>query len=216
MFDKSRLVTQRPTERPGGYHRDRVLSEREFTRWLTLGQREIPEGPKDTGGDRVSAYQGGLLDEFFATVHARIAFWLNAREAWRAKHAARTGGNGQTAGKGDITLYVERLEWVARQASDPWFAARSGSEKFSAVAIALKYGIDSAMRYLGGGPSSWSQDDCQHAVWAYEELEFLIYLQRGTAVQFTPPSPSCDLLYPTRSPGSESQASAPPEERDGE
>ena len=187
MVFESRLVTRRPTTRPGVYTEDPVLFERDFGHWLTLDQREIPDGPKDTVVDRVSAYDGALLDEFLATLNARIAFWVNVGDAYRRKEAAM-GRYWPTVGMGEIAAYVERLEWVSRQASDPLFVRRDGSAKFSTVAIALKYGIESALQYLGGSSINWSDDDVEDAHLAAKDLEFLIYQQRGTAVQFTPPS----------------------------
>lgn len=68
------LQTTHATERPGVYHAEPVLAEVEMTHWLTLDQRDIPEEPEDTLGARVSAYDGALLDEFFATVNERRAW----------------------------------------------------------------------------------------------------------------------------------------------
>jgi hypothetical protein len=175
MFHQSKLVSQRPTERPSIYEQQPVLCEREFTTWLTSGRREIPDGPEDTLGDRVSAYDGALLDEFLATLNARIDFWTNVTQTHREDR--------RTVGMCNIASYIERLKWVSRQSSDPWFVSQPGSRKFTAVAIALKHGILLAMGHMGG---TWSQSDCEVAVTASEELESLIYQERG--IRFTPPS----------------------------
>jgi hypothetical protein len=206
MFSTSQLVTHHPTEMPGVFYTDPVLSEREFTRWLTLDQRQIPEGNQDEAGDRVASYDGGLLDEFFATLPARTAFWVKAREEALTKVKARREavarrhshavppplvapfpvGDGETVGTSNIAAYIERLEWVGRRRSDPEFLALNGHHRLWFVAIALSFGIDSATRYLHGDTEDWGEDELQEGVQAFNELEFLIYQQRGSAVEFLP------------------------------
>jgi hypothetical protein len=216
MYENSQLVTKRPTGHAGSYYVDPFLSEREFTRWLTLAQRQIPKGDQDDAMDRVAAYHGALLDEFFATLPQRIAFWVSALEEERAKVRAReevrTGeealakrdhvasvaespiapplfsGNGETVGTSDSAAYIERLEWVALQKNNPEFLALNSHHRFWLVAIALSFGIDSATRYLRGETENWGDDELQDGLQAKDELEFLIFQQRGSTVQFRPPN----------------------------
>jgi hypothetical protein len=85
----------------------------------------------------------------------------------------------------ELDSYIERLEWVSRQVSDPWFAGLDGSERFTAVAVALMEGIEGGLQFLSRG-SNCSADDLFYWSLEADELEFLIYKERGTAVEFTP------------------------------
>jgi hypothetical protein len=148
-----------------------VLSESEFGRWLTERQRHIPDGDHDSVGERVAAYDAALLDEFFAALPERIRFWANVRDR-------------ETVGGSEIASYIERLEWIALLETEPTFRRFDGHKRFHAVAIALRYGVQSAMWYLAGSAQQWGDDELQDAFDASRELEFLIYQQRGSDVKF--------------------------------
>ena len=156
-----------------------ALSEREFSMWLTRAQRKIPEGEGEIG-ERVAAYDGGLLTEFFASLPERIAFW----EQMLASLDARTVGAGQ------VSAYIERLEWVASLETSSEFLARDGHQRFHIVSLALAYGVASALRYIDGSSVDWDDDDLQVAMFAVDELRFLIYQQRGAAVEFRTDGPN--------------------------
>jgi hypothetical protein len=106
---------------PGTFYVDPVLSEREFTDWLTLSKREIPEGDRNDLTHRVAAYDGALLDEFFETLPERISFWARARDREIAKNQALFAGSGERVGTSEIGCYVARLEWVAHLKTDSGF-----------------------------------------------------------------------------------------------
>jgi hypothetical protein len=184
MLAKSKLVTHHHLAgRPGVYSVEPVLSELEFTRRLTLDQRRIPEGDADVM-DRVATYDATLLDEFFTTLPDRVEFWAAAREEAIAKKEALFGGNGETIGTSEIASYVNRLEWVARRGDDSEFLALNGHQRFHVVAIALRFGIDSARRFWHGSTEDWGDDEMDDVIHADRELEFLIYRQRGSVVEF--------------------------------
>ena len=52
-LEDSQLVTRVAGHVPGMFYVDPVLSEREFTDWLTLGRRAIPEGDRNDLRNRV-------------------------------------------------------------------------------------------------------------------------------------------------------------------
>jgi hypothetical protein len=184
---------------------DPVVSEAEFTRWLTLDHRSIPKGDgPDSENDaleRIAAYDGALLEEFFATLPERAAFWSEMLVSLRAKLVRERETSADTptvagmplppvpidtVGTHSIATYIERLKWVAGLKTNPDFVARNGHHRLHVVAIALRYGIDSAVRYMRGGSAIWSDDDVQDAYDASQDLEVLIYQQRGDAVRFSP------------------------------
>ena len=103
MHKHHQLVTRRPCG--NGYSVEPILSEQEFTHWLTLGEREIPESEKSTLGPRVSAYDGALLEEFFATLPERITFWTRTRDGQLAKNRASSEDDGERVGTSEIAAY---------------------------------------------------------------------------------------------------------------
>ena len=134
---------------------DQFLSEWEFNVLATAGQRDEIPGRKSI--ENVIAHDGVLLDEFFATLPERIAFWTERCNAlWDAHDDVRVG-------EVQIAAYIERLDWVNLACrNDPEFLALHGHYRFHVVAAALAYGVGPATRYLrflSGDADDWDYDD---------------------------------------------------------
>jgi hypothetical protein len=179
MYCHSQLVVMRRRAGDDFWHADPIISERDLAVALARAQRQT------RGID-----SAGQLDEFLQTLPQRIGFWAEIR-------------NTHTQDESSLRLidtYLERLRWVAQRATEESFLCRDGEERFHEVAVALRYGSDSAMHMLRGedvenaDEIDTPEDDLEvaieEAILTSEELEFLIYQQRGTAVQFAPGLPS--------------------------
>lgn len=189
----SPLVTRRPGERVGFFHEDPILAEREFTRWLTVDNHYFSQGEEC----RTNDYDSELFAEFVAELPERIAYWLEMRDLLIARNESsfsteETGGlvwRGETVGTAQIDAYIGRLNWVAQTANDPAFCA-SCADRFGVVALALKYGPDSARRYWYGACEDWSEETWHELDEARDDLAVQIDEERGAAVMFRPSRPS--------------------------
>jgi hypothetical protein len=140
------------------------------------------------------AYDTALLEEFLAALPQRIAFWehVRAKKTWSKLEHVPTIWDSQ------LDAYIERLRWVEEHSREAT-AHLNGHFRFHVVAVALKFGINSAIRYADGPARHFTEAITDDVLSADMELELLIYQQRSDTFQFkaSPPldtAQACESL----------------------
>jgi hypothetical protein len=168
-----------PLNRPAS--RARYLSERDFTRWLTLVSNHPTRMTSPAGG--ISAgehtYYGALADGFLTTIDDRIRFWSSVGESLDPADSS----------KDQIATYVELLGDIAAFAAEDGFDGMTGWGRLLVVAGWVLLGGEVAHR-IRFRFDEMSVDERMELIWAEEELTFILERENGHAVEFNPTVPA--------------------------